>query len=111
LEDLTVYGRFVLSLVFALIVAIFALQNANTVDINFLYMHIAISQALIILISAIIGAITVLFPSVIRSFKLKKKIKEAGKAIAALKEENEQLKQALDTEKSKTPAPSDQTNK
>ncbi len=99
--------RFVLSLIFALVVAIFAIQNANTVDIKFLHMHLAISQALVILVSAIIGAVTVLLPSIIRSFILKKKIKETGKALAVLKEENDQLNEALAKEKSQMPSPSD----
>jgi len=92
--------RFVLSLLFAIIVAIFAVQNANSADINFLHMHLSISQALIILISAVIGAVTVSLLSLIRFFKLRAKVKVANKAIAALKEENEQLKQALALEKS-----------
>ncbi len=102
--------RFVLSLLFAVIVAIFAVQNANTADIKFLYMHLTISQALIIIVSAIVGAVTVFLLSIIRLFKLKKKIKDANKAVAALKEENEQLKQALALEKSQVPSSSDNIN-
>ncbi len=98
--------RFVLSLFFAVIVAIFAVQNANTADVRFLHLQLTISQALVILVSAIIGAVTVFLLSIIRFFKLKKKMKELNKVIINLKEENVQLKQALALENSKPPSPS-----
>ncbi len=58
--------KFVLALLFALIVAVFALQNAGAVDISFLNQDISISQALVILFSAVFGALVVLMLSLIR---------------------------------------------
>ena len=54
--------KFVLSLLFALVVAVFAIQNAAAVDVQFLKWEVSISQALIVLIAAIIGALIVLLP-------------------------------------------------
>lgn len=88
--------RFILSLIFALIVAIFALQNAETVNINFLLMDLSMSQALVIFISAIFGAATVMMLSIIRWIKLKSKIKGSLKTITLLEEENKKLKLKLE---------------
>lgn len=93
--------RFVLSLIFALIVSIFALQNAGTVEINFLLMKLSISQALIIFISAIFGAATVMMLSIIRWIKLNSKIKSSLKTITLLEEENKELKLKLEETMSK----------
>jgi len=93
--------RFVLSLIFALLVSIFALQNAGSVDINFLFMKLSISQALVIFISAIFGAATVMMLSVIRWIKLNSKIKSSLKTITALEEENNELKAKLEEIKTK----------
>ncbi len=92
--------RFILSLIFAVIVTVFAVQNAKSVEINFLYLHLSISQALVVLISAIVGAVTVFLLSIIRLLRLKIKMKDAGKTIIALEEENKKLKQALASKES-----------
>ena len=69
-------ARFILSLLFATIVAIFALKNANEVLIDFIFNKVYISQALIIFISAILGAVIVAILGSIKIFKLKKELKE-----------------------------------
>lgn len=88
--------KFVLALIFALLVAVFALQNAAAVDINFLTMELSISQALIILISAAFGALTVLMLSLVRWIRCQTKIKSSSKTINALEQENKQLKLKLE---------------
>ncbi len=88
--------KFVLALVFALIVAIFALQNAGAVDISFLTMELSISQALVILISAAFGALAVLLLSLVRWIRCQSKIKGQSKSISALEQENRQLKMKLE---------------
>lgn len=88
--------KFVLALVFALIVAVFALQNAGAVDISFLTMDFSISQALVILLSAVFGALTVLLLSLVRWIKSQSKIKGQTKSISALEQENKQLKMKLE---------------
>jgi len=98
--------KFVLALVFALIVAIFALQNAGAVDISFLTMELSISQALVILISAAFGALVVLLLSLIRWIKCQSRIKSSIKSINALEQENKLLKLKLEeyTAKQEQPA-------
>ncbi len=88
--------KFVLALVFALLVAIFALQNAGAVDISFLNFDLSISQALVILISAVIGALVVMLLSLIRWIKCQSKIRNSVKTITALEQENKQLKMKLE---------------
>jgi len=88
--------KFVLALIFSLIVAVFALQNAGAVDISFLTMELSISQALVILISAVFGALVVLLLSLIRWIKCQTKIKSSAKTITALEMENKQLKMKLE---------------
>jgi lipopolysaccharide assembly protein A len=88
--------KFVLALIFALIVAVFALQNAGAVDISFVTMELSISQALVILISAAFGALVVLLLSLVRWIKCQAKIKSSAKTISALEQEIKQLKMKLE---------------
>lgn len=88
--------KFVLALVFALIVAVFALQNAIAVDISFLTMEFSISQALIILISAAFGALAVFLLSLVRWIRCQSKLKSSAKTIGALEQEIRQLKLKLE---------------
>lgn len=88
--------KFVLALIFALIVAVFALQNAGDVDISFLTLELTISQALVILISAVFGALVVLLLSLVRWIKGQAKLKNLTKAVTGLEQENKQLKMKLE---------------
>jgi uncharacterized integral membrane protein len=87
--------KFVLSLFFSLVVAIFAIQNAEVVSVNFLFKKVAISQALIILVSAILGAVIVALLGLIGQVKLKTSQRNDKKAISLLEEENKELKAKL----------------
>lgn len=89
--------KFILALVFALIVAVFAIQNAGAVDISFLTMELSISQALVILVSAAFGALVVFLLSLVRWIKCQTKIKSSAKTISALEQENKQLKMKLES--------------
>lgn len=88
--------KFVLALLFALIVAVFALQNAGAVDVSFLNLELSISQALVILFSAIFGALVVMLLSLVRWIKYQSKVKNSAKTINALELENKQLKMKLE---------------
>ena len=79
--------KFVLSLIFALIVAVFAIQNAESVGVTLLFKKTEISQALIILISAVLGALIVAFLGLISQMKLKAAIRENKKIIAQLEKQ------------------------
>jgi lipopolysaccharide assembly protein A len=87
--------RFVLSLVCAILVAIFALQNSGSVEVSFLFAKFSISQALVILFSTIIGAIIVMILAAISQIKLNLKIRNSSKTIARLQEENKLLSEKV----------------
>lgn len=79
----------VISLVFAVFIAFFAVQNAGVVTINFLWYKLSMSQAVVILCSALIGVLIMLPFDAVRTIRHKLKLKElAGenkKLIEALK--------------------------
>ena len=96
--------KFILSLVLALLVAIFAIQNSDPVTVSFFITTRQISQALIILLSTVVGAIIALSLGLIKQFALSKKLKEKEKSIraletevASLKIENEDIKKTYNT--------------
>ncbi|NLY70756.1 MAG: LapA family protein [Clostridiales bacterium] len=97
--------RFVLSLIFALVVALFAIQNAASVDITFIIWHVSISQALVIIISAIFGAIIVLLLSIIKHLQLNSVIRNNKKIISNLEDENASLKSKIKQLESKLEEP------
>ncbi len=88
--------RFIVSLVFAVIVGIFALANGEKVAIDFIFKKVYTSQALIILISALLGALIVFLISSIKSMRLKQNIKKMEKEISELEEKNESLSKIAD---------------
>lgn len=88
--------RFVLSLIFALVVATFAIQNADSVVINFITWKISVSQALIILVSAIVGALIVMLLSLFKQLKMGSAIRSEKKAVSTLQAENMELRNKLD---------------
>lgn len=76
--------KFILSLILSIVVAMFAIQNSAAVPVNFFIYHLEISQALIILISAIIGAIIAFSLGLMKQFSINKTIKEKDKKIHEL---------------------------
>ena len=66
----------VISLIFSVFIALFAVQNAGVVVINFLWYKISMSQAVVILCSALIGVLIMLPFDAIRTIKNKLKMKE-----------------------------------
>jgi uncharacterized integral membrane protein len=71
---------FLVSLVFAIIITIFALTNANPVVINLIFYKFEASQALVIFISAALGAVIVASLGLVNQIKLKSQIKTLSKA-------------------------------
>lgn len=82
---------FILSLIFAAIVAVFALKNGDKVLIDFIFTEVEISQAIIIFLSAILGAVIVSILSGIKNIKYKKEIKDLNKKILPLEEDKENM--------------------
>lgn len=76
------------ALIMALFVAIFALQNSDPVSVHFLMFGVQMSQALIIIISAVVGALLSLFLGLIKQFSLMNTIRDREKKIRNLEREN-----------------------
>lgn len=70
---------FIISLVFAIIVALFSIQNAAVIPVNFFSTTMNISLALVIFVSAIIGAIIVTLFGVKKEFLLNRGNKRLSK--------------------------------
>ncbi|HNR04112.1 MAG: LapA family protein [Clostridiaceae bacterium] len=81
----------VISLVFAVIIAFFAVQNAGVVVINFLWYKVSLSQAVVILCSALIGVLIMLPFDIIRRIKYKFKLRELTGENKKLKEEQKRI--------------------
>lgn len=81
--------RFILSLIFSVIVALFAIANSGVQRVNFIVASYDVSMAIVILVSAIGGAVIVLLLSIVKSIKLNLKISSQEKTIAALQKEKE----------------------
>jgi uncharacterized integral membrane protein len=90
--------RFVLFLIFASIVAIFTIQNSASVAIDFIKWQILVPQALVILLSALLGAATAYLMGGVQSIKLRSQLKEAAKKLAGVEEENNRLAQQIKSE-------------
>lgn len=87
---------FVAALVFAVLVAILAIQNSTPVNIQFFWWEIEqISQVLVILGSAAVGALAVLFTGLGKQVRLLWQVRQLTQQNARLKEENEELKRKI----------------
>lgn len=92
---------FIVGLVFAIIITIFALTNSSSVVINLVFYKFAASQALIIFISAALGAIIVISLGLVKQVKLKSHIKTLSKANEELSAKIQSLSTELDAFKMK----------
>lgn len=78
---------FVLSLLFAILVSVFAVMNSDTVTIKLLWKQYQFSQAIVILGSAAVGAIIVALLGVFSKVKSSFKIRELNNRIKTLEKE------------------------
>jgi uncharacterized integral membrane protein len=81
----------IITLVFAIFVALFALLNADKVPVNLVFTEIEISAALVILISACLGAIIVYSLEAVQKIKVKKQCKAAETNLKACQEQLEAM--------------------
>lgn len=77
----------VISMIFSVLIAFFAVQNAGIVVINLLWYTVSLSQAVVILCSALFGVLIMLPFDVARTIKNKLKVMELSGEIKRLKEE------------------------
>ena len=87
---------FIFSLIFAILVAVFALKNADSVLIDFFFAKVQVSQAIVIFVSAALGAVIVTILGLVRQLKLSLKIKEQVKKIKKLEEEKTLLENRIE---------------
>ncbi|WP_028559175.1 LapA family protein [Paenibacillus pinihumi] len=71
------------ALLFALITAIFAVINVDKVQVNFGFVQTQTPLILVILISTLLGGLTVFFFAIIRQFKLQRRIRGLEKQLAS----------------------------
>ena len=92
----------VISFFVAIVVALFAMQNSTIVIIKFMQWETSLSLVLLVLISAILGALTVLPPLLFIQLSLRNKLRKSVKNIISLEDEitslKYQLKQTIKTE-------------
>lgn len=82
----------VVSMIFAIFIAVFALQNASVITINFLWYKLNLSQAVVILGSALFGILVMIPFDVIKRIKNSKKISDLNNQIKKLNVELETFK-------------------
>lgn len=88
---------FILSLIFAGIVGLFALSNSEKVLIDLIFISLEISQAIVIFISAFLGAIIVAILGWVKGLKSNRKIKELIKERDNMEEEKNKLLDQLES--------------
>jgi|GEM_PF-3488136 Uncharacterized integral membrane protein len=82
---------FILSLILAVIVTVFALTNSSQVVINFFFTEFTGSLALVIFMSAMLGALVVMFLGIGRFIGFKLETKRLNKEKTTLTKEKESL--------------------
>ena len=86
---------FILSLILAVIVTVFALTNSSPVVINFFFTEFTGSLALVIFLSAMLGALVVMLLGIGRFIGFKLETKRLNKEKTALTKEKETLVQQV----------------
>jgi len=82
---------FIISLIFSGVIAFFALINGDTVSVDLFFYKLEASLALVVLASAILGAIIVTFLGLAQYIKMKMEIKKATKENQELSRKNQEL--------------------
>lgn len=94
-----------LALIFALLVAIFAIQNASTVEINFLTWRFPqISLVLVILGSAAFGALVVFLLGLVKQLRMVREIRD-------IKNQNKKLNETIASLEQPAKEPEEQERK
>ncbi len=87
--------NFIIILVVSIFIAIFAIQNGETVTIDLFFLRQEMSQALVILASVGLGALVTLVLSTFSKIKKAREIKGLNKRLRILEEHNEKVQLEL----------------
>ncbi len=87
---------FIISLIIAVIVGIFAVSNGERVEVDLIFTRVYMSQAIVIFISTFLGAVIVAIIGWIKSWKYKKLIKELNKKITTLEDDKMRILQEVE---------------
>lgn len=82
-------GMLISAFVFALVIAIFAVINVDSVQVNFLFAKTTTPLILVILVSTLLGGLTVGSFGLIRQYRLQRTIKSLEKQLHELTGEHE----------------------
>ncbi|MFO7815748.1 MAG: lipopolysaccharide assembly protein LapA domain-containing protein [Halanaerobiales bacterium] len=88
-------GTIIFGLIFAILIAIFAIQNASIVALNILIWKFEISLAVVVLGSIIFGALVIGIFSYFKQFQLRRKNKNLKLEIQSLKDELENKEEEI----------------
>lgn len=91
----------IFSLIFSIVITVFAIQNAQPVSIKFFLFNGQASLALVILISTTVGALIIGLLNLYSRVKTKITIKELNNRIATIKADNDRLLGELENFKPK----------
>lgn len=83
---------FVIILILSIIIGIFAISNSGVVAIDFIFTEVLLSQAIVIFICVLLGALLATIFGGLRQMSLKKNIKELTKENQAVKVEVYEVK-------------------
>ena len=90
---------FILSLVFAVLIALFAVLNSDDVVINLIFTQLPTKQSVVILGSAAIGAIIAAFLGIFKRLKSSFKTRELKNQVKELEEKIQELTNEKSSEK------------
>ena len=85
----------IVALLFSLLIAVFAIVNNEVVAVNFLFNTVEVSLVLLILGSAAIGAVIMIFLSLVRHVRTGFQVRDLKKKIRQLEEELESREELL----------------
>lgn len=88
--------NFILSMIFALFVAIFAIVNSEPVTINLFFKTINSNMAVVIFFSTGLGGLIVFLFNTVTSFKKNREIKSVSKEKSSVEVELEKAKETID---------------
>ncbi len=89
----SVQKNLIIILILSIFISVFAILNAGAVTINLFFTTLEISAALVILISATIGAVIVFFLDTASKYQYVKKIKDREKKADKLQQEKKELEE------------------